>query len=76
MEISEDGNRNSISGQTTTPYSCQATRPPITLLLGAFEKKHGNLLSILEIEVQPTTLEALVQYYDPPYCVSPSRTSN
>ncbi|RDY12012.1 hypothetical protein CR513_03247, partial [Mucuna pruriens] len=32
----------------------------------AFEKKHGNLLSILEITVQPTTLEALVQYYDPP----------
>ncbi|RDX76376.1 hypothetical protein CR513_43643, partial [Mucuna pruriens] len=32
----------------------------------AFERKHGNLLRILEVEVQPATLEALVQYYDPP----------
>ncbi|RDX92402.1 hypothetical protein CR513_25489, partial [Mucuna pruriens] len=32
----------------------------------AFERKHGNLLSILDIEVQPVTLEVLAQYYDPP----------
>ncbi|RDY02337.1 hypothetical protein CR513_14222, partial [Mucuna pruriens] len=29
----------------------------------AFERKHGNLLSILEVEMQPV-VEALVQYYD------------
>ncbi|RDX87088.1 hypothetical protein CR513_31484, partial [Mucuna pruriens] len=31
-----------------------------------FEKMHGNLLQILEIETQPEALEALVQYYDAP----------
>ncbi|RDY05193.1 hypothetical protein CR513_10975, partial [Mucuna pruriens] len=31
-----------------------------------FEKLHGNLLRILEIETQPAALEALFQYYDPP----------
>ncbi|RDX92564.1 hypothetical protein CR513_25290, partial [Mucuna pruriens] len=32
----------------------------------SFEKIHGNLLQILEIEAQPKALEALVQYYDAP----------
>ncbi|RDX93929.1 hypothetical protein CR513_23752, partial [Mucuna pruriens] len=31
-----------------------------------FEKLHGNLLSLLEVETQPTALEALAQYYDSP----------
>ncbi|RDX81608.1 hypothetical protein CR513_37690, partial [Mucuna pruriens] len=31
-----------------------------------FEGRYGNLLSLLEIEVQPDTLSALTQYYDPP----------
>ncbi|RDX97448.1 hypothetical protein CR513_19775, partial [Mucuna pruriens] len=31
-----------------------------------FEKLHGNLLSLLEVETQPAALEALVQYYDSP----------
>ncbi|RDY08032.1 hypothetical protein CR513_07788, partial [Mucuna pruriens] len=29
-----------------------------------FEKKHGNLINILDIQVQPMVLEMLVQYYD------------
>ncbi|RDX92020.1 hypothetical protein CR513_25909, partial [Mucuna pruriens] len=29
-----------------------------------FEKLHGNLLRLLEIETQPAALEALFQYYD------------
>ncbi|RDX88239.1 hypothetical protein CR513_30196, partial [Mucuna pruriens] len=29
-----------------------------------FEKLHGNLLSLLEVETQPVALEALAQYYD------------
>ncbi|RDY12594.1 hypothetical protein CR513_02587, partial [Mucuna pruriens] len=29
-----------------------------------FEKKHGNLINILDIEVQPAALEVLAQYYD------------
>ncbi|RDX90231.1 hypothetical protein CR513_27929, partial [Mucuna pruriens] len=29
-----------------------------------FEKKHGNLIDILNIQVQPIALEMLVQYYD------------
>ncbi|RDY01048.1 hypothetical protein CR513_15685, partial [Mucuna pruriens] len=32
----------------------------------AFERMHGNLLRILEIETQSEALEVLVQYYDPP----------
>ncbi|RDX75794.1 hypothetical protein CR513_44297, partial [Mucuna pruriens] len=28
-------------------------------------KKYGNLLSLLEVEVQPDALTALTQYYDP-----------
>ncbi|RDX60419.1 hypothetical protein CR513_61439, partial [Mucuna pruriens] len=32
----------------------------------AFEKTHGNLLQILEVETQPEALEALIQYYDTP----------
>ncbi|RDY11090.1 hypothetical protein CR513_04292, partial [Mucuna pruriens] len=32
----------------------------------SFEKLHGNLLRLLEIETQPTALEALFQYYDSP----------
>ncbi|RDX66859.1 hypothetical protein CR513_54326, partial [Mucuna pruriens] len=32
----------------------------------AFERKHGNLLNILDIKVQPTALEVLAQYYDVP----------
>ncbi|RDX93920.1 hypothetical protein CR513_23757, partial [Mucuna pruriens] len=31
-----------------------------------FEKLHGNLLSLLEVETQPAALEALAQYYDSP----------
>ncbi|RDX97780.1 hypothetical protein CR513_19423, partial [Mucuna pruriens] len=31
-----------------------------------FEKIYNNLLGILEVEMQPTALEALIQYYDPP----------
>ncbi|RDY10625.1 hypothetical protein CR513_04822, partial [Mucuna pruriens] len=32
----------------------------------AFERRHGNLLSILEVEVQPVALVALARYYDSP----------
>ncbi|RDY05228.1 hypothetical protein CR513_10951, partial [Mucuna pruriens] len=32
----------------------------------AFERKHDNLLSILEVEVQPAALVTLAQYYDSP----------
>ncbi|RDX79150.1 hypothetical protein CR513_40463, partial [Mucuna pruriens] len=31
-----------------------------------FEGRHDNLLSLLSIEVQSTTLSTLTQYYDPP----------
>ncbi|RDY07397.1 hypothetical protein CR513_08491, partial [Mucuna pruriens] len=32
----------------------------------AFEKMHGNLLQILEIDTQSKALKVLIQYYDPP----------
>ncbi|RDX86958.1 hypothetical protein CR513_31641, partial [Mucuna pruriens] len=32
----------------------------------SFEKLHDNLLHLLEVETQPTALEALFQYYDLP----------
>ncbi|RDX93511.1 hypothetical protein CR513_24218, partial [Mucuna pruriens] len=32
----------------------------------AFEGKYGNLLSLVNIEVQPAALSTLTQYYDPP----------
>ncbi|RDX68159.1 hypothetical protein CR513_52889, partial [Mucuna pruriens] len=66
MEILEDGNRNSVSCQAVVSYSGQNTKSQITPLLGAFERKHGNLLHILEVEMQLAALKALVQYYDPP----------
>ncbi|RDX74771.1 hypothetical protein CR513_45435, partial [Mucuna pruriens] len=31
-----------------------------------FEKLHGNLLGLLQVETQPAALEALAQYYDSP----------
>ncbi|RDX82962.1 hypothetical protein CR513_36207, partial [Mucuna pruriens] len=40
-------------------------------LLSTFEGWYGNLLSLLEIEVQPDTLSALMQYYDPLSDASP-----
>ncbi|RDY02311.1 hypothetical protein CR513_14252, partial [Mucuna pruriens] len=33
----------------------------------AFERKYGNLLGLVNIEVQPVALSALTQYYDPPF---------
>ncbi|RDX86858.1 hypothetical protein CR513_31753, partial [Mucuna pruriens] len=50
-KISEDGNRRIISGQAGRR---------------TFERRHGNLLHLLNVDIQPATLEALVQYYDPP----------
>ncbi|RDY11709.1 hypothetical protein CR513_03593, partial [Mucuna pruriens] len=32
-----------------------------------FEGRYDNLLSLLEIEVQPAALSTLTQYYDPPF---------
>ncbi|XP_022631552.1 uncharacterized protein LOC106776768 [Vigna radiata var. radiata] len=32
----------------------------------AFRKEYGNLLGLLEVEVQTSAITALVQYYDPP----------
>ncbi|RDX91181.1 hypothetical protein CR513_26875, partial [Mucuna pruriens] len=73
-EISENGNRTTVLGQTTSSCPGQSTECPVALLLGQllekvpwrrrFEKLHGNLLSLLEVETQPAALEALAQYYD------------
>jgi len=37
-----------------------------TIQRDAFRKKFGNLLGLLEVEVQVPVLAALAQYYDPP----------
>ncbi|RDY02084.1 hypothetical protein CR513_14523, partial [Mucuna pruriens] len=49
-------------------YPIQDKAPDLQSLRywGTFERKHGNLLCLLEVETQPEALEALVQYYDPP----------
>ncbi|RDY02530.1 hypothetical protein CR513_14001, partial [Mucuna pruriens] len=33
---------------------------------GTFERKYGNLLNLVNVEVQPKVLLVLTQYYDPP----------
>ncbi|RDX89107.1 hypothetical protein CR513_29208, partial [Mucuna pruriens] len=58
-KISEDGDKSTVLGQAGGHcLKGQWHR--------AFERRHNNLLCLLDIETQPTTLEALVQYYDPP----------
>jgi len=37
-----------------------------TIQKNAFKKRHGNLLRLLNVEVQTSTVIALAQYYDPP----------
>ncbi|RDX70352.1 hypothetical protein CR513_50410, partial [Mucuna pruriens] len=62
-------NRNLCYILTKTP-NLQSLRLWRSCLKGqwcrTFEGRYGNLLSLLEIEVQPTALSALTQYYDPP----------
>ncbi|RDX71787.1 hypothetical protein CR513_48812, partial [Mucuna pruriens] len=63
-EISENGNGTAVLGQTTASCPGQSTKHLVTSLLGKllerhFEKLHGNLLGLLEVETQPATLEAL-----------------
>jgi len=37
-----------------------------TIQKNAFKKRHGNLLRLLNVEVQASVVTALAQYYDPP----------
>ena len=37
-----------------------------TIQKNAFKKRHGNLLRLLNVEVQASAVTALAQYYDPP----------
>jgi len=48
-----DGLRELVKKMTTTQKD-------------AFRKEYGNLLNLLEIEVQTPAITALAQYYDPP----------
>ncbi|RDX73136.1 hypothetical protein CR513_47289, partial [Mucuna pruriens] len=62
MESAEEPDPKSDSGATSTASNQTSNH----FWRKAFERKHGNFLNILDIEVQLAALEVLAQYYDAP----------
>ncbi|RDX72156.1 hypothetical protein CR513_48390, partial [Mucuna pruriens] len=66
MLVATLGGRDGFGQLVSGTISAHYDPSHMTSQSRAFERKHGNLLRILEVETQPKALEALVQYYDPP----------